>query len=201
MTEPNYDDSEGRGMVATVAIKLPPFWPADPLLLFGQAESQFTTRGITREVTKFHHVVASLPPEIAAEVRDVILSSQPSYGVLRKAVIDRTSDSECRWIHRLLAVEELGDHKPSHLLRHLQTLLCDMLSSFDPKLLRELFLQRLPTNVQMILAQAADLTLEKLANMADQDHGSGIAINFSCYFSRTTPQGEQTMQSNSGLVT
>ncbi|KAH6928866.1 hypothetical protein HPB50_020516 [Hyalomma asiaticum] len=37
----------------------------------------------------------------------------------------------------------------------------------DSRLLRELFLQRLPVNVRMILASAADKRLSKLAELAD----------------------------------
>ena len=38
----------------------------------------------------------------------------------------------------------------------------------DSSLLRELFLQRLPANVQMILASADLMTQDKLAEMADR---------------------------------
>ena len=39
--------------IATVALKLPPFW-------FVQIESQFVMYTITNQDTKFHHIVASL---------------------------------------------------------------------------------------------------------------------------------------------
>ena len=38
----------------------------------------------------------------------------------------------------------------------------------DNKFLRELFLQRLPNNVQMVLASAGDMSLEALAQLADK---------------------------------
>ena len=42
--------------VAAYAIKISPFWPSDLMLWFEQVEAQFMLRGITAQLTKFHHV-------------------------------------------------------------------------------------------------------------------------------------------------
>ena len=60
--------------VAAVLVKIPSFWPADPLVWFAQVEAQFVTRNITSQRTRFDHVVAALSNEFATEVRDIILS-------------------------------------------------------------------------------------------------------------------------------
>ena len=65
--------------IAAVALKLPPFWSADPQVWFAQVESQFFTRKITNQDTKFLHIVASLPPEVAVDIRDLIINKPPDH--------------------------------------------------------------------------------------------------------------------------
>ena len=158
------------GAVATFNIKLPPFWPSDPHLWFAQVEAQFATRGITSQKTKYEHVVASLSPEFATQVRDLILRIPDTtpYDTLKRQLIIRTALPEQRRLQQLLSSTELGDQRPTQLLRRMQQLLGDGAVNADGKLLRELFLQRLPCNVRMILASFGDTkTLDELAELGD----------------------------------
>ena len=104
--------------ISAVAIKIPPFWPADPQLWFAQVEAQFNTRNITAERTRFDYVVASLAPEFSLEVRDLILAppDRHPYSTLKDQLIKRTAASEQRRLQQLLTAEELGDRKPTQLL-------------------------------------------------------------------------------------
>ena len=72
----------------------------------------------------FEHVIASLSPQYAMEVCDLILNPPTSaqYDTLKKQLVKRTTASEQ---HRLQQLEELGDGKPSQLLRRMQQLLGD----------------------------------------------------------------------------
>ena len=78
---------------------------------------------------------------------------------------------EQRKLQELISSEELGDCKPTQLLRRMQQLLGDKLgtSADANSFLHELFLQRLPPNVCMVLTSAdTSLDLSKLADMADK---------------------------------
>lgn len=164
-------ESDATGRVSAVNLKLPPYWPSDPEVWFAQVEAQFSTRGITAQKTKFEYIVASLTPEYASEVRDIILRPPETrpYERLREELIKRTATSERRRLQQLLTTEELGDRKPSQLLRRMQQLLGDTTGATNSALIRELFLQRLPTNVRVVLASAPDTTsLDELAQLADR---------------------------------
>ena len=49
--------------VAAVSIKILPFWPLDPEMLFSQVDAQFHTHGIIAQKIKFDHIVATLALE------------------------------------------------------------------------------------------------------------------------------------------
>ena len=159
--------------VSAVSIKLPPFWPNDPEVWFAQVEAQFATRGVIAQKTHFDYVVSSLNPEFAMEVRDLILNppTETPYDSLKTELVKRTTTSEQRKLQQLISGEELVDQKPTQLLRRMQQLLGDRLSaSADAaSIFHELFLQRLPANVRMVLASTdSTMDIHKLADMADK---------------------------------
>ena len=157
--------------VQAVSLKLPPYWPNDPQIWFAQVEAQFSTRGINAQRTMFDYVVANLTPDIAIEIRDLILRppEENPYNVLKAQLIKRTAASEQRRLQQLLSTEELGDRKPTQLLRRLQQLAGDTPGLLDGNFLKELFLQRLPSQIRMVLASTRDGTpIEDLAQLADK---------------------------------
>ena len=118
---------------------------------------------------QFSYVIASLQPEIVQEIRDLLISppTETPYDILKATLIRRTSASEQNSLHQLLIAEELGDRQPSQLLRKMCQLLDD--NVLEDGILRQLFLQRLPQNIQLILASTPQtVSLEDLSLLADK---------------------------------
>lgn len=158
-------------MNETAAVKIPAFIPTDPALWFTMVESTFqlaVPKPITDSRTKYNYCVANLPPEIAMTVRDVIISPDNSdpFKNLKDEIIQRCGETKSQEIRRLLAGEQLGDRKPSELLRVMQRRAEN--HKVSDTLLLELFLQQLPSNAQFILASVQDLTPIKAAEIADK---------------------------------
>ena len=130
---------------------------------------QFSYRRITSQRSRFDHVVASLSPDYATEVRDLLRPPTDNpYTALKEQLTKRTALSEQRRLQQLFTGEELGDRKPTQLLRKMQQLLGDR-PGIDPSFLQELFLQRFPQSVRMVLASTPEGTaLSTLAEMADK---------------------------------
>ena len=119
-------------------------------------EDQFATRNIMQQKTWFHYAVSALDCEVAAEVHNLVLHP-PEDDKLRSELIKCTEASEQRRLQQLLMAEELGDGKPTQLLQRMQQLLGDSGPAPDSSFVHELFLQCLPSNVQMVLASSSSI--------------------------------------------
>ncbi len=133
-------------------------------------KAQLSTHNIKSQETRFDYVIASLAPDVAHEVRDLLLKppSNNPYDALKEALVQRTTLSERRSLQQLFNSEELGDRKPTQLLRWIQQPLVDKVASLDSSFMQELFRQRLPSHVRMDLAAWDTTDLDKLAHFADK---------------------------------
>ncbi|KAG0422916.1 hypothetical protein HPB47_001288 [Ixodes persulcatus] len=147
--------------VASLALKLPPFWPADrPALWFALVDAEFSTWRIMAQVTTFYHVIAALSPTEAAEVGGLILNSpvdNPFDFDVRTETSPTTPDGR-----RSLRQETFPDASPpeSAALRK-----SDQRSRLHSA---PALLQRLPANVCMVLTAVGDIPLFDLAALADK---------------------------------
>lgn len=155
--------------VFRVSTKLPPFWADKPAVWFSQAEAQFTVNSITTEKTKYAYVVAQLDTRVAAEVEDIITgpAANRTYSKIKETLISRLSISEERRVQQLIRDEEIGDRKPSQFLRCLRSL-AGTSAAVSDSLLKQIWLQRLPTTASAILTSQTALELDALATLADR---------------------------------
>ncbi|XP_042902504.2 uncharacterized protein, partial [Parasteatoda tepidariorum] len=144
---------------------------SDPHLWFHMVEATFqlaTPKPISESKTKFNYCHAHLPPEVAAVVRDVIITpdAEDPFKKLKEEIIARCGETKSQEIRRLLSGEQLGDRKPSELLRTMQRRAES--HEISDSLLLELFLNQLPQHVQSILAAIPSLSSTRAAEIADK---------------------------------
>lgn len=152
--------------IARVSLRAPPFWKENPALWFRQLESQFVTNGITVSETKYHVAVGALDTAVISQVSDIIMNppEHNKYENLKDRLQERFADSEERRFQKLLRNLDLGDKKPSHLWREMRDLGGNHIN--DP-LLKSLWLQRLPAQIQAIVS-TDDGPMPRLLTMADK---------------------------------
>lgn len=153
--------------VARIAVHAPKFRPEKPALWFAQLEGQFALANITRDATKYAYVTSQLDAEYAAEVEDIIVNPPPNdkYDAIKNELIKRLSVSREQKLRQLLEHEEIGDRKPSQFLRHLKSLAG---FTVPDEFLKTLWMNRLPSTVQAILASQSSTTLDDSAQLADK---------------------------------
>ncbi|GFW86541.1 transposon Tf2-6 polyprotein [Trichonephila clavipes] len=122
--------------------------------------------GISSDDTKYSALVANLDAETLSYVSDIVLSPPNSdkYHTLSQRFITQFSDSETQKIKKLLTDLQLGDEKPSHLLRKMKELSNGQLQD---DFLQSLWLQRIPPYFQTVLSASSE-PLDKLAIIADK---------------------------------
>lgn len=161
------EDQAAATVTASVAIKLPDFWKSDPAMWFAQAEAQFVLAGVTRDATKFYHIIAKVDQSVLCHISDLVANppQDDKYQAIKSRLLSRFEMSAQAKMEKLLNSCDLGDMKPTHLLARMQDLAAGL--KVDDGLMKMLFLQRLPANVKTVLT-IHDGTLMKLAEMADK---------------------------------
>ncbi|EFA12902.2 Retrovirus-related Pol polyprotein from transposon opus-like Protein [Tribolium castaneum] len=162
----NPPDFNAAVQVERVTVKPPPFWKGDPKLWFIQLEAQFNLGKITSDTTKYHYVASAIDTSVLQQIADFVTNPPVvnQYEGIKQRLISTFSDSQERQLRKLLSEMDLGDKKPSQLLNEMKRL-GD--SAVSDELLKTLWLQRLPTHVQSVLATSSD-PIQNLAQMADK---------------------------------
>ncbi|XP_025836388.1 uncharacterized protein LOC112906452 [Agrilus planipennis] len=175
-----------------VSVRLPAFMPAEPELWFAIVERNFEVSGVSAETTKFGYILSALDPKHVIEVKDIALSppSHEPYKKLKEELIKRLSSSQEERTRRLLEHEAIGDRKPSQFLRHLRDLGG---SAVSESVVRTLWLGRLPSSLQAILATQKNSSLDQVADLADAVH-EATKITTPCIAETQSPSLEAQVQ-------
>lgn len=148
-------------------VRLSTFWKHRPRFWFIHLESEFNVYRVRSDDVRYNAVVRHLDEEVMVAVAD-ILEAPPAtgkYDTLKEHLMKRFADSQEKQLRTLLRGIELGNKKPSQLLREIKTLAG---AEATEGLLRTLWLQRLPSRIQQLLLIFEGTTMDKLAECADK---------------------------------
>ncbi|KAL0869400.1 hypothetical protein ABMA27_007640 [Loxostege sticticalis] len=153
-------------MLISVSSRIPDFWTDQPALWFIQFEAVVLPQKASDD-SCYQLLIAKLSKQVIQEVAD-LLASPPATGkylALKKRLTDAYEESETRRIQKLISEMQLGEQKPSQLLRRMQNLAGKRMSE---ETLLVLWQNHLPQAVRTVLAATALEDVEKLASVADK---------------------------------
>jgi len=152
--------------ICRIGVKPPVFSKRDPDLYFIQMDSQFRNANITQDHTKYDYVVGSLDSATLTNVADIVRSppATEKYEAIKNRLISDFTDSENKKLRRLIQECELGDSKPSQLLRKMRDLSG---TALNDDAIKVFYLQRLPDSVRAVVS-IAEGDLDTCARQADK---------------------------------
>jgi hypothetical protein len=187
----NPDQQQAANPAAAAAasgLRLPQFWTDAPNSWFSMAEAQFHLRGVVNNADKYCHLLAALPREAFRMVAHIVERDQEAeaaeedlYAQLKAALVSSHVQSNYRRIELLSTVEPLGGRRLSELLASMLEL-CPSREEASP-FFCYLFLQRLPREIRVLLADEDAANMRAVAEKADrlmvlhkpQSHEVGVA--------------------------
>lgn len=163
--------------VDAVSLRLPTLWTSNVTAWFRHIETQFQLRNITRDRTKFNHVMASLDEKTFDRINDLldVVPDDGAYEFLKAEIIERYDVSEEERIEMLLDMPP-SDRRPSEQLQYMRSI-------FRPKKddvwFRVVFWRSLPREISAIFAHDKTVSLDVLARRADKYHARPPSSNVS----------------------
>ncbi|XP_028164599.1 uncharacterized protein LOC135080283 [Ostrinia nubilalis] len=150
----------------TVSSRIPDFWRDQPRLWFVQCEAILGPQKLSDEA-RYNLVVTKLGKEVVEQVSDILLKPPESgkFEALKTRLMTVYEESEMRQFQKLLSEMELGDQKPSQLLRRMRDLARDKIPDETLKIMWQ---GHLPSSVRAVLAVSDVQVLDKLAAIADK---------------------------------
>lgn len=149
----------------TLTSKIPDFWTDQPRVWFFRVEAMLAPQKLSDDA-RFDIVVSKLSKEAIQQVTD-ILSDPPAakkFEALKTRLLTTYEESKNRQLQKLIGEMELGDQKPSQLLRRMRELAKDKIPD---ETLRMMWQGHLPTNIRAVIAVSDTKELDSLANLAD----------------------------------
>lgn len=154
--------------MATISVisRVSQFWTDHPRLWFLQTEAVLAPQKLSDEA-KYHLVITKLSKEAIQQVTDILISPPEikRYDGLKQRLLAIYEESETRQIQKLISEMELGDQRPSQLLRRKRDL---ARSKVSDETLKILWQGHLPSAIRGIIAVAESSEFDVLARLAEK---------------------------------
>jgi hypothetical protein len=150
------------------AVKLPPFWTANPRAWFTSAEGAFQLRNIADERSRFFNCLHALPEATVCLIADLVeadpFPANP-YTELRRRLLAAHQLTDIQRVEQLHNLPPLGAQKPSELLAKMLRL-CPR-GQENNTFFNCLFLNKLPRELCILLSEADMADKQALGARAD----------------------------------
>ena len=158
------NNDETRTDINHMSIKIPIFSTAHCAGWFRIVRAQFQLAKVTQSKTKFYQCLGALNPDIVGHLPTEVLDSE-DYIVLKEKILKNYEQSKGDVFDQLMAKTQLIG-KPSQIMNQLQRLASRVGVGDD--LVRHRFLQAMSDAIKPVLVAQQSLSLEQLANLADE---------------------------------
>ncbi|XP_018651205.1 hypothetical protein Smp_185890 [Schistosoma mansoni] len=154
--------------IPPISIQLTPFWPKNIESWFCYAEADFCMHGITDSRTRFLAVVKALPREFNKYVTPSMFTSDvpEPYETLKLSILKRGDLTDRQRLDKLLNNIDLQQGSATDMLLRMREVIGQR--TFDDGLFRQLFLSKLPQQVQAVLVSFQNNAIDELAASADR---------------------------------
>jgi hypothetical protein len=153
-----------------LSMRVPPFWRDKPRLWFIAFEA--ATHDLKKGQSQLAQlVIAQLEKQDIEQVSDLLYNppAENYYDALKRRLISVYEESEGRQFQKLLSEMELGEQKPSQLLRRMRDLAREKVPEST---LRLMWMNHLPAHVRSVLVVSDSISktaaLDELALLADK---------------------------------
>ena len=182
----------------SIRSRIPQFWRDKPRLWFAQFEAVTASQKLGDEA-KFGLVVANLTKPEIEQISDLILAppNTKRYEQIKERLVSIFEESEGKQLQTLLNDMELGDQRPSQLLRRMRDLARDKIPDTT---LRMLWIGHLPVSTRAVLAISEDGKLDSLAAMADKMHEQTIEVNSVCSCQNQASSSHTTTTTDQNII-
>lgn len=152
--------------VISVTSRIPDFWREQPRLWFAIFKSAMASQK-QGDDSKYHLVVSKLGKEEVQQVSDIILNPPNSgkFDALRSRLLQVFEESENRQLQKLMDEMDLGDQRPTQLLRRMREL---SRNKIPDDTLSIMWQRHLPSAVRAVLTVSDSKDLDTLASIADK---------------------------------